>query len=239
MRKLAPLFLLLLLTGPALALSQGDYLAPGQVDLTRVLPPPPDSASAAGKRDLQGNLDAQKKRTAKTLARAQADALVSIYRFDDVLGPDFTKDKLPKTDAFLAKAWSNAAPLVNAAKDYWHRPRPFLASDKIHAPADMVKGVTGNDGRVSFAYPSGHSSFGVFNAILLAEMVPEKRSALFARGWEYGENRVVGGVHFPTDVEAGRIDAAVIAAAEMQNPSFAADLAEAKAELRAALGLMP
>ena len=66
---------------------------------------------------------------------------------------------------------------------------------------------------------------------------PEKRAELFARGWEYGENRVVGGVHFQTDVDAGRIDAAVIAAAFMRHPDFRNDFSAAKSELRDRLKL--
>jgi acid phosphatase (class A) len=76
-------------------------------------------------------------------------------------------------------------------------------------------------------------------AILLAEMVPEKRAQLFARGWEYGRNRIVAGVHFPTDVASGRIAATVMVATMMQNPGFKTDLATARAELRRAMGLTP
>ena len=42
-------------------------------------------------------------------------------------------------------------------------------------------------------------------AILLAQMVPEHRAALFARGWGYGEARVISGVHFPTVGEGGHV----------------------------------
>jgi acid phosphatase (class A) len=90
---------------------------------------------------------------------------------------------------------------------------------------------------VSFSYPSGHATFGALTAILLAQMVPEKHDALMARGWDYGRARVVNGVHFPTDVEAGRIAATVMVALMMQNAHFRAELAEAKAELRSVLGL--
>jgi hypothetical protein len=36
-------------------------------------------------------------------------------------------------------------------------------------------------------------------------MVPEKASAIFDRAALYANNRAVAGVHYPTDVEAGRI----------------------------------
>jgi acid phosphatase (class A) len=74
-------------------------------------------------------------------------------------------------------------------------------------------------------------------AILLANMVPEKRGELFARGWDYGQSRVIGGVHFPSDVESGRIEATAMVALMMQNPDFRNDFAAARAELRKGLGL--
>jgi acid phosphatase (class A) len=68
-------------------------------------------------------------------------------------------------------------------------------------------------------------------------MLPEKSESLFARGREYGENRVLAGVHFLTDIEAGRVAATAMAVAFMQNEAFMKDFAEAKAELRRELGL--
>jgi acid phosphatase (class A) len=50
-------------------------------------------------------------------------------------------------------------------------------------------------------------------------------------------SRVVGGVHYPSDVEAGRIDATTIASIMMQNRDFQSDLAAARAELREAMRL--
>ena len=68
-------------------------------------------------------------------------------------------------------------------------------------------------------------------------MAPEKAAALFAHGREIGFNRLVLGVHDPTDVEAGRLLATAIATSLFQNPKFLKDFAEAKAELRQTLGL--
>jgi acid phosphatase (class A) len=91
----------------------------------------------------------------------------------------------------------------------------------------------------SYSYPSGNANFGTTTAILLAAMVPEKRAEIFARGWEYGENRLVAGVHFPSDIESGRISATAMVAVMMQNPAFKSDFAAAKGELRTALGMTP
>ena len=92
--------------------------------------------------------------------------------------------------------------------------------------------------RQAFSYsdPSGHSTYGAASGIPLANMVPEKRCELSARAWDYGESRVVGGLHFPTDVESDRIEATAMVAL-MQNAEFRADLAAARVELRRSLGL--
>ena len=63
------------------------------------------------------------------------------------------------------------------------------------------------------SYPSGHGTLGAACAILMAAMVPERATELFARGREYGESRLVVGAHYPRDIEAGRIAATVAVAA--------------------------
>lgn len=248
MRKFLPSILVLAFVGtlgaaadaPVPAPRADSYLSAGEVDLLALLPPPPASGSAAQQRDVQAMLEAQTRRTKAAAARADADAEISLFRFADVLGASFSKNKLPKLSAFFDRVRSSGSPPVAAVKNYWHRPRPFVGNSKIH-PTPAAKNSVLNDDRrtYSYSFPSGHATFGATCAIILANMVPEKRSELFARGWEYGENRTVGGVHYPSDVEAGRIDATVLVYAMMRNPRYQRDFAEAKAELRTQLGLVP
>jgi acid phosphatase (class A) len=73
--------------------------------------------------------------------------------------------------------------------------------------------------------------------IELSNMLPEKRAAIMARAWEFGHNRVVGGIHYPSDIEMGRIAGTVIAQTISTHPDFKTELEGAKAELRAALGM--
>jgi acid phosphatase (class A) len=149
---------------------------------------------------------------------------------------------------------------VNLVKDCWERPRPFVVSKDVHPPGMMAQGMAIDPAKpeknvaphgagspcravekpaVSYSYPSGNSNFGTTLAILLAAMVPEKRAEIFARGWEFGDNRLTAGVHFPSDIEAGRMSATAMVAVMMTNPAFKTDFAAAKAELRKALGLTP
>jgi acid phosphatase (class A) len=258
MRRLLLLPVLWLIAAtPALALSSDPYLTPGAFDVIGLLAPPPPDGSQAQERDVDAVLDLQRHRTEAQAERAIADATVSIYRFADVLGPAFNAGNVKDVDVFFAKVRRETSLQTNRLKDCWQRPRPFVVSKDVHPPGRMASAVAMSPGTVntaphgsgspcapaeplpaySYSYPSGHSTFGVMTAILLAEMVPEKRAALFARGWEYGRNRVVGGVHFLSDVEGGRILATLLVARMMETPGFRADFEQAKTELRRALGL--
>src|SRR3979409_308330 len=81
---------------------------PQIIDMTELIPPPPPPGSDAQRIDLGDVIDVQAARTERLVARARADNVLSIYRFDDVLGPNFKRDNLPVTDAFIEKAEADA-----------------------------------------------------------------------------------------------------------------------------------
>jgi acid phosphatase (class A) len=240
MRRAALCLALLLVATPALALSDAPYITKAEADLTLLLPPPPAKGSAAERADLAAVLAAQKARTPALAAKIEAESSVTVFQFTQVLGPDFTKANLPRVDAFFTKVFEDANALSADVKNVWARPRPYDASPLVKPPGDMIKTTRSlKDGSPTFSFPSGHAAWGVEFAILLADMVPEKKRELLARGWEIGQQRVIGGVHYPTDIEAGRINGTVMVALMLQKPAFRADMAEIKAELRKALKLAP
>ena len=219
---------LLLLTGTAWAYD-ARYISLNQVNLPILLAPPPAAESDQQRVDLTTVLLAQEGRTVAQGNRAVADNDFSIFRIaGEVLGPSFTAERVPKTTALFARVNKDAQTVFEATKDVWERPRPFKMSTDIRAIGELPK---------SGSYPSGHATLGYLAAIILANMVPEKNENLFSRGREYGQNRILAGVHFPTDIEAGRIAATAMAVALMQNEAFMKDFAEAKAELRRELRL--
>jgi acid phosphatase (class A) len=169
----------------------------------------------------------QAARTDAEIAEARADQKVSAFRFADVLGPGFAAERLPLTGELTRQACLHAQPITVRAKEHWDRPRPGVAN-----PAVKPVLVFTYDG----SYPSGHATCGYLWGILLGDMLPERRGELLARGVRYGTNRVTGGVHYPSDAEAGRLSATAIATVLYRNPEFRRELAAARAELRAALG---
>jgi acid phosphatase (class A) len=222
------LFILILTMAGPVAAAEATYVTPDRVDLTKLLPPTPTPDSAQQKRDLADVLAVQQARTQAQGERALYDATAGTFGFADVLGPNFTAEKLPTVAAFFGKVRGDGAVAFSAGKDVWNRPRPYEVSKEVKPLGDLPGGSS---------YPSGSSTQGYLTAIVLANMVPEKATALFARGREFGDNRVVLGVHFPSDIEAGRLAATALAAAMLQDPAFLKDFAAAKSELRKALGL--
>jgi len=208
---------------------EASYISLNQVNLAKLLAPPPTPQSNEQKLDLTAVLQTQKDSTASQRERAVADNELSVFRIaEDVLGPNFTPPRVPKTAAFFDRVWKDYRDIILATKDVWDRPRPYQVSTDVKPIGKLEK---------SGSYPSGHATRGYLAAIILSNMLPEKRESLFARAREYGDNRIVAGDHFPSDVEAGRFAATAMAVTFIQNAKFLNDFAEAKAELRNELGL--
>jgi acid phosphatase (class A) len=236
MRKLAlcSVVLLGLAATPALSLSDKPYLVDTDADFGNLLPPPPADGSARDKHDLQIVLEMQKTVTPERMERIQADVEQSVYRIaGEILGPNFSKDRFPLAGAFFDKVNKDSAVGVRTIKQKYKRLRPFQASKEVQTPANIAAASQGP------TYPSGHSTFGAEVALLLAMMVPEKKAELFARGWQYGEQRIASGVAYPSDWEGGHIGATVMVTLMLQKPEFKADFEATKAEVRKGLGLAP
>lgn len=205
----------------------GRYLEPSQVDLVHILAPPPAPSSADGKADLDAVLAAQQARTPVDVKAAQADDETTVFRFADVMGANFTPENLSFAAVFFKEVWADANQAIGSAKDHFNRPRPAVEDKRVMPVLNAA----------SASFPSGAATFAYTMAILLADMVPEKAPAIFARAGQYAHNRVVAGVHYPTDIEGGRIAGAVIDNVLLHDQGFLADFAKARAEVRHAIGL--
>lgn len=211
--------------------SQTHYLTINAPDLTILIAPPPAAGTPNAEADLRSVLALQRTRTPEQLAKASGDTHTSVFRFSDVLGKEFNEQALPDTTTFFEHLSQDGTGAVKRAKAHWRRPRPYTISSDVH-PGIVT-------GRSSTSYPSGHATFAYLTAVILSAMVPEKRAEIFERAADYARGRVIGGVHFPSDIEAGRICGTVIAAALLQKTAFRSDLERATNETRRALGLAP
>lgn len=226
--SLAAGLLLLIVGSAAQAEDAQPFVTDKDIDLTMILPPPPANDSAQTKAELGEVLTLQVTRTPEMVASAVADAEENVWRFANVMGPKFNKETLPKFSAFFDRVVATEGAVVDPAKDIWKRPRPHQLSDLVKPAVKLSS---------SGSWPSGHATVGTMMGIILSDMVPEKRAEIMARAAEYAHNREVGGIHYASDVEMGRISGSVIAAVLLNRDDFKAEYEVARAELRSDLGM--
>ena len=201
------------------------YLAPNALNVRALLPGPPAQGSAANQADIDAVLRRQARRTPEQIARAKAEADLSPAAFAPVFGKWFTAEKLPLTFALLKNATEDAEAISGAAKSYWNRPRPPFQDAAIHPAVPVPPNAS---------YPSGHAMRGTLWAAILSQLAPEKAGLLRGRGEQIGEDRIIAGVHFPTDVAGGRTLGQALAKRFLANAEFQHDLARAAVEFATA-----
>jgi acid phosphatase (class A) len=205
------------------------YLTADMLDVSTFLPPPPAAGTLQDEIDLRAVLDAQAHASETRKAQAAADAKETVYdMFGNVMGATFSVASLPKTTELFQRVGVSEGRVASAAKKVFNRPRPYVAHPVVKALAESSK---------SASYPSGHTTRVTAAAIVLAAMVPEKAREIWARAEDYGQSRVIAGVHYPTDVQAGIRTGTALATVLFQVPAFRDDFAAARAELREVMGL--
>lgn len=218
--KLAIVVALVALLAPSIAQSNERfyYLKPAQLDLTVLLAPPPDVASAMARSEQAQVAAAVAGRSASQLLQAQESSVRTVFFYAPSVGPGFTPERLPITATFFARIGSDVKNVIDDAKDYWSRPRPGTSPPK--------------EGRGS--YPSGHAAFAAASAIVLAQLIPARRDAIFTQARTFAEDRILLGLHYPSDVAAGWTSGTLAVYAMTHDAAFDRDFAAAKAELRRA-----
>lgn len=224
MKKLLALASTLLLAG-LLTLGAADTkYFPGDYDIVlSKIPPPPSDDSVAGMADIETVLQVQRDRTPEQIERAKRGNTHTVMSMGlHLFGPDFTPKNLPKTHAILSKANKERSTIVHAGKRQWSRVRPY---DRGLGVEPCLKRQIGD------SYPSGHSSSGAFLATLYSAILPEYETLFADEMHETMWSRVLGGVHYPTDTQAGKLLGALIAQEMLKHPPMQADIKIIRAEI--------
>jgi acid phosphatase (class A) len=211
----------------------GGYLQPNELpDSTALLPAPPAAGSAAMASDTEAYRAARALRRTPRWAQARKDAELlfpkATEHFSCALAVPISFEATPHLNMLLRRVRMDSSRATDKAKDFYQRKRPFMETgDDICTPEERARFKADS-------YPSGHSSIGWAWALVLAEAAPDRADAIFARGLAFGQSRAVCGVHWKSDVEAGRIVGAATVSRLHSNPVFVAQLAEARKEIAAA-----
>ena len=213
------------MSGATTAKADPNYFDPTTIDPKTLLPVPPADGSPETLKEIDVILEKQKSRTPAEVARASSEVKLDVFAFTAVVGPWFTAKNVPGLAAFFQKINDNAHAVTDAAKKDWARPRPYLQDKRIQPAVALEK---------SDSYPSGHATRGMVFALVLANLVPDKKDAILARGAQIGDDRVLAGVHFPSDIAAGQTLAKAIFDKLLASEAFQEDLVVAKTAITAA-----
>lgn len=227
-------------TAPVLP-SVSPYLGPERwPDATKILPPAPAVGSA---REAQDQAVFKATRALEGQARwtlAQADVptlpAAMLKTFSCAVGAELTPQNAPKLNAMLSKVGLDAGRQTSAGKDVFSRKRPYLIDEGQTCVPKTDSLAHSPD------YPSGHATWGWSIGLILAELAPDRATPILTRARQFGESRVVCGVHSVSAVEAGRTNGASLVATLHGDPKFRADMEAARAELaeiRKAAGAAP
>ncbi len=229
------LFLILSLAVALIAHSQEPQplLTPQQMpNPVRFLPPPPNKASDAFVYDQsQYRWGKEQRLDSARLSIAVRDADWSIEcicrEFSEPFGMTISKEATPAIFRLLYVALISADMVGKLPKDFYKRTRPYVYyGEPTIYPQDEEE--LRNNG----SYPSGHTIEGWSAALLLTELNPDRADTILARGYMYGESRVIAGYHWQSDVDAGRLAASAAIARLHADRRFMRLLRKAHREFR-------
>lgn len=198
-------------------------------NLIKCLPAPPAFDSPEFSYDMmryawgkQQRLNPERAEIAKRDAVWSYEALLAEFAIP--FGLEVTKEDTPEIWKLIETALTTTDAMRVDPKAYYKRQRPFERfNDKMLTDEE-------DDLRGEGSYPSGHTMRGWACALLLAEVNPAASDTIFARGWMYGESRVIVGAHWQSDVDASRVAASIGYTALHASPEFREQMTKAQAE---------
>lgn len=183
------------------------------------LGPAPAPGSDQDKADLAVVLWLQRTRTHDDVLRAREHQRIRLETFAPALGDGFDVTVHLRTQNLLRHVLERSYRPVGEAKARWARPRPYVRDERVTPAVEREE---------SFSYPSGHATRGVLAARVLGELAPRRRAELLEIGLQLGYDRVVGGVHYPSDVLGGQRLGAALADALLAEPDVVRELEAAR-----------
>lgn len=198
--------------------------------MLRVMPPAPNKGDARDEADRRIFRETRALEGSARWHMASDDAELGpanlLRHFSCSLDIELTVQQAPRLVAMLQKATRDGAQAMLKAKDHYKRARPYFVDEgAICRPR--------NELGTSFDYPSGHTTAGWTWGMGLAQVAPERATAVLERGRSIGDSRVICGVHNASAVEAARLLTSATMALVMITPEYQADLAAARTELAA------
>lgn len=181
-------------------------------------PPMPALDSRTDRQDMKEVFVWQKKRTNEDCARAASEVEPTFENFFASMGT-IKKPVSERADEILWKIRSDVSKTVSRIKKSFKRLRPYMRDAQVEP---CVKKETG------FSYPSGHATISEVYGLMLMDLDPAHKGAYRKRAEQGAWDRVIAGVHHPSDVHAGLQLAKQLYKEFKKSAAFRADLKELK-----------
>jgi acid phosphatase (class A) len=218
-------------TSDAAAAGKTGFLLPeDRPDALVMIPPPPPPGSSRLAADVELYRDSLRWRDTPRWRLAASDADVQFPHaanlFSCAAGIRISQSTAPRLYSLLQRVIVDAGKSTAEAKKKYVRSRPFALYGQSTCVPNDEEILKTNGG-----YPSGHASLGWAWALVLAELIPRRANEILSRGYEFGQSRVICGVHWQTDVDAGRMIASGVVAKLHSNQEFLTNLRDASREI--------
>jgi acid phosphatase (class A) len=171
-----------------------DFLS--KKEIRSILGEYPALGTANGLSDLDTLIEYQNTRTDEDCRVAADEDKVSLKNLFVKNGGPLSEKEAKKLKWKMIPVYVEAGINIWKAKRLYKRPRPYDSHSVLNPCIPKES---------SYAYPSGHTTLGRVLGRTLSEIYPERAALFMRRADAISKNRIIGGVHYPTDVAAGKI----------------------------------
>jgi acid phosphatase (class A) len=207
------------------------YFTTGEMpDMMVFLPGPPDSTSVAFMNDVARYYwGKEMRKNPERAAQATRDAVYGldtiITEFEEAFGMKISKEETPEIYKVLLEGTATCDSICTIPKLKYMRRRPFMVFNEQTLTPEDEEALRKNG-----SYPSGHTLLGWSSALLMSEINPDHATEILARGYRYGENRLVVGAHWQSDTDAARLAASAAYARLHTSERFLEQMKKAREE---------
>lgn len=208
------------------------FTAEEMPDMRLFMPGPPDSTSVAFANDVSRYFWGKEMRLdPERAAQAKRDAVYGLAtileEFEEAFGMKISQEETPEIYKVLLEGTATCDSICKEPKTSYGRTRPFARFNEHTLVPELEEELNPHK-----SFPSGHSLLGWSSALLMMEINPDRANQILARGYRYGENRLVVGAHWQSDTDAARMAAGVAYAKLHTSERFLEQMKKARDEFK-------
>ena len=140
-----------------------------------------------------------------------------------------SKETTPALERLLNRAYHTGEQSAATAKMYYKRQRPFVVMGESAWYDADAQDATGS-------YTSATSAAGWAVGLAFAEMWPPLQNKILKKAFQFGEDRVISGSNFQSDVDGGYSSGAASIAQAHNDPKLQEDILAAREEYKRLIG---